>query len=59
MIADAKELAELVKLIQNDEGLRLLIEAIAERKAQEAVDRHIEEFEHKEKPVTVEEIEKE
>ncbi len=46
MIAGPKEIVELVKQLWNNETLNNLIETIAERKAQEIMDTHEENYNH-------------
>jgi len=55
MILSAEELQKIVKLLKElNEASETAIKELVDRKIAEAIDQHLEDYEHKEKPATEE-----
>ncbi|MEJ5327097.1 MAG: hypothetical protein WHU54_02445 [Candidatus Bathyarchaeia archaeon] len=55
MILSAEELQKIVKLLKElNETSETAIKELVDRKIAEAIDQHLEDYEHKEKPATEE-----
>jgi|GEM_PF-4820899 len=55
MIGSAEELQKIIKLLKElDEASEIAIKELIDRKIAEAIDQHLEDYEHKEKPATEE-----
>jgi hypothetical protein len=55
MILSAEELQKIVKLLKElNEASEIAIKELIDRKIAEAIDQHLEDYEHKEKPATEE-----
>jgi hypothetical protein len=54
MICNAEDIAKILSYLLKDEGLEIMVKEIAERVAQEIIDRHEETYNHDgmEKPLT-------
>jgi hypothetical protein len=55
MILSAEELQKIIKLLKElNEASEIAIKELINRKIAEAIDQHLEDYEHKEKPATEE-----
>lgn len=55
MILSAEELQKIIKLLKElNEASETAIKELVDRKIAEAIDQHLEDYEHKEKPATEE-----
>jgi hypothetical protein len=55
MILSAEELQKIIKLLKElNEASEIAIKELIDRKIAEAIDQHLEDYEHKEKPATEE-----
>jgi hypothetical protein len=53
MILSAEELQKIIKLLKElNEASEIAIKELIDRKIAEAIDQHLEDYEHKEKPAT-------